>query len=317
MAHANSSSSWGIEPPVAVPLGLAAVIYVRGWLSLHQRVPHRFGLGRLAAFLAGLGTLVVALDSPLHALGTYLLQAHMAQHFLLMMVAPPLLWLGNPLLPILKGLPRRIVRAWLVPILVWPSLVRLGRAITYPAVAWVLFVACTWAWHMPALYERALASHGWHYAQHACFLGTGLAFWWPVVQPWPSRRVWPAWSLIPYLVLADIQNTFLSAWLAFSDRVIYQTYEAVPRVWGISALADQAAAGAIMWVLGSLAFLVPTAWIAVRLLTPKSRAAAGDASLLAGAPRIPAPGARSEISLPRGLARYEKEDYARVPAVED
>ncbi|HSD50819.1 MAG TPA: cytochrome c oxidase assembly protein [Candidatus Methylomirabilis sp.] len=299
MAHATLSPSWGFEPSVVVPLGLAAAIYARGWMSLHCRAPHRFGMGRLAAFLAGLATLAVALASPLHALGAVLLQAHMTQHLLLMMVAPPLLWLGAPLLPILRGLPRGIVRAWLIPLLVWPPLLRLGRAIAYPAVAWVLFVGCTWAWHMPALYERALASEGWHYAQHACFLGTGLAFWWPVVQPWPSRRAWPAWSLIPYLVLADLQNTFLSAWLAFSDQVIYPAYEAVPRLWGVSALADQAAAGAIMWVPGSLAFLVPTAWIALRLLTPKARAAAHGGSLRTQGPRISALGATSQTSFPR------------------
>jgi len=271
MAHATLSPSWGVEPSVAVPLGLAAAIYARGWLSLHCRAPHRFGIGRLAAFFAGLAALAVALASPLHALGAVLLQAHMAQHLLLMMVAPPLLLLGAPLLPILKGLPRRLVRAWLVPLLVWSPVVRLGQAMVYPAVAWVLFVGSTWAWHMPPLYERALASHGWHYMQHACFLGTALAFWWPVVQPWPSRAVWPRWALIPYLILADLQNTFLSAWLAFSDRVIYPAYETIPRLWGISALADQAAAGAIMWVPGSLAFLVPTAWIAVRLLSASTR----------------------------------------------
>ena len=271
MAHSPLSPSWGFEPSVAVPLGLAAVIYARGWLSLHRRAPHRFGIGRFAAFLAGLAALAVALASPLHALGAVLLQAHMAQHLLLMMVAPPLLLLGAPLLPLLRGLPRSIVRAWLVPLLMWPPLERLGRAIVYPAVAWVLFVGSTWAWHMPPVYERALASDGWHYAQHVCFLGTGLAFWWPVVQPWPSRRVWPGWTLIPYLVLADLQNTVLSAWLAFSDRVFYPAYEAVPRLWGISALADQAAAGAIMWVPGSLVFLVPTAWIAVQLLSASTR----------------------------------------------
>jgi cytochrome c oxidase assembly factor CtaG len=294
MAHSPLSPSWGFEPWVAVPLGLAAATYARGWLPLHRRAPHRFGAGRLATFLAGLAALVVALESPLHALGASLLQAHMAQHLLLMMVAPPLLLLGAPLLPILKGLPRDIVRAWLVPLLAWPPLVRLGRAIVHPAVAWVLFVGSTWAWHMPSLYERALASENWHYAQHAFFLSTALAFWWPVVQPWPSRRVWPAWALIPYLVLADLQNTVLSAWLAFSDRVIYPAYEAAPRLWGISALADQAAAGAIMWVPGSLAFLLPTVWIAVRLLSPKARAAAGDGSLRSPAPRVPALGETSE-----------------------
>jgi cytochrome c oxidase assembly factor CtaG len=288
MAHSPLSPSWGFEPWVAVPLGVAAATYARGWLPLHRRAPPRFGAGRLAAFLAGLAALVVALESPLHALGASLLQAHMAQHLLLMMVAPPLLLLGAPLLPMLKGLPRGIVRVWLVPLLAWPPLVRLGRAIAYPAVAWVLFVSSTWAWHMPSLYERALASESWHYAQHACFLGTALAFWWPVVQPWPGRRVWPAWALIPYLVLADLQNTVLSAWLAFSDRVIYPAYEAAPRLWG-SRRSPTRRRPVRSCGCPAPGLPVPTVWIAVRLLSPKARRS-GDGSLRSRGPTRPGAG---------------------------
>ena len=74
--------------------------------------------------------------------------------------------------------------------------------------------------------------------------------------------------MIPYLLFADIQNTALSAFLVFSERVLYPTYAAVPRLWGITALDDQAAAGAIMWVPGSVIFLLPVAVIAIRLLDP-------------------------------------------------
>src|SRR5262249_46103863 len=73
-------------------------------------------------------------------------------------------------------------------------------------------------------------------------------------------------SILEYLLIADIQNTALSAFLIFSERVVYPTYAAVPRLWGISALDDQAAAGAIMWVPGSVIFLIPVAILAVRLL---------------------------------------------------
>ena len=89
---------------VAVPLGLAVVVYVRGWRRLHRRVPQRFGAGPLAAFVGGMVAIGAALESPLHALGAQWLQAHMVQHLLLMLVAPPLLCLGAPLLPMLSGL---------------------------------------------------------------------------------------------------------------------------------------------------------------------------------------------------------------------
>jgi len=90
------------------------------------------------------------------------------------------------------------------------------------------------------------------------------------VQPWPRRPVVSPWGIVLYLILADLQNTVLSAWLVFAERVIYPSYAAVSHPWGISALNDQAAAGAIMWVPGSIAFLVPVAWMVGQLLSPQS-----------------------------------------------
>ena len=261
--------AWTLDLWVEVPLGLAVIVYVRGWRRLHRRVPQRFGTRRLSAFVGGMVVISTALESPLHALGAQLLQAHMVQHLLLMMVAPPLLWLGAPLLPMLYGLPKRLLHRWVGPLFAWPPITRIGQSLVHPAVAWVVFVGSTWVWHTPALYERALASECWHYAQHACFLATALLFWWPVVQPWPSRPVVPPWGIVLYLILADLQNTVLSAWLVFAERLLYPSYAAVSRPWGISALNDQAAAGAIMWVPGSVAFLLPVAWMVGQLLSPK------------------------------------------------
>ena len=80
--------------------------------------------------------------------------------------------------------------------------------------------------------------------------------------------------MIPYLLLADIQNTALAALLIFSERVLYPSYAAVPRLWGISALDDQAAAGAIMWVPGSVIFLVPVGVLVIRWLdSPRTHSA--------------------------------------------
>jgi cytochrome c oxidase assembly factor CtaG len=261
--------SWTLDPWVAAPLALAAGIYVRGWLRLRSQAPQRFGAGRLAAFLGGLTAIAVALESPLHALGAQLLQAHMVQHLLLMMVAPPLLWLGAPLLPVLHGLPRHLLHMSVGRLFAWPPLTHIGQWLVHLPVAWLVFVASTWAWHTPALYERALTAELWHDAQHVCFLATALAFWWPVVQPWPRRPLVPPWAIVLYLILADLQNTVLSAWLVFNERLIYPAYDAVPRPWQISALDDQAAAGAIMWVPGSVAFLLPVAWIVGQMLSPQ------------------------------------------------
>ena len=92
-------------------------------------------------------------------------------------------------------------------------------------------------------------------------------FWYPVVRPYPARPRWSPWLLLPYLFLADLSNTALSALLTFSDRLLYPYYAEVPRLAGLSPLDDQSAAGVIMWVPGSVAFLLPLFSIGVRLLS--------------------------------------------------
>jgi cytochrome c oxidase assembly factor CtaG len=264
--------SWTFDPWIITPLLLTASIYLRGWRELHRRIPRRFAVWRLIAFQAGLLTLFLALASPLHPLAELLLQFHMIQHLLLMMVIPPLLLLGAPILPLLRGLPRPVLQRGLGPFFASTALQRLGRFLTHPLVCLLAFTVSNLTWHVPGLYEIALQSEFWHDVQHICFLSMGLLFWWPVVQPWPSRLRWPQWTMIPYLLFADIQNTALSAFLIFSERVLYPTYAAVPRLWGITAMDDQAAAGAIMWVPGSVIFLVPVAVLAIHLLdSPRTR----------------------------------------------
>ena len=249
--------SWSIQLWPTIGLVLLAVVYFRGWLKLRRQVPHRFDGWRLASFLGGVATVFLALDSPLDTFSNLLLQAHMIQHLLLMMIAPPLLLLGNPFLPLLTGLPRPFVREVIRPFLLWNACKRFGRWLTNPKVTWILFVVLTLGWHAPPLYELTLRSPTWHIVEHACFLGSGILFWWPVVQPWPSRPQWPEWAIIPYLLLADVQNTVLSAFLTFSDRVVYPTYGLVPQFPGMNPLSDQHAAGAIMWVPGSIFYLIP------------------------------------------------------------
>ena len=269
---ADVIQSWTLDPWIVTPLLLIAAIYGRGWWELHRRLPECFSVWRMIAFAAGLLTLFLALASPLHPLAELLLQFHMIQHLLLMMVAPSLLLLGAPILPLLRGMPRAVLQHGLGPLFASRSLERLAYFLTHPIVCLVAFTVSNVAWHVPGLYELALRSEFWHGVQHLCFLSTGLLFWWPIVQPWPSRPGWPIWALILYLLLADIQNTALSAFLIFSERVLYPAYAAVPRLWNISVLDDQAAAGAIMWVPGSAIFLLPLGVLVIRLLdSPRTR----------------------------------------------
>ncbi len=250
-------TSWRFDLRLICLLAVAAWLYVRGWRQLHRQSPRRYTPERLAAYLSGLTTLFVALASPLDAFGNLLLQAHMVQHLLLIVVAPPLILLGQPILPILRGLPRRVLKDGLGPFLSSHGLRRLGRRLTHPVVCWLAMAGAIVFWHMPRWYELGLRSPAWHGVEHACFFYAALLFWWPVIQVWPSHAQWPRWMMIPYLVLADIVNTALSAWLVFSTHVVYRTYELAPRLGGVAALDDQSTAGAIMWVPGSIAYLIP------------------------------------------------------------
>ncbi len=96
--------SWPFAPWLTASLLASAVIYFRGWRLLHRRDPVRWHVGRPAAFLGGLAAVFLALASPIEPFAALLLQVHMLQHLLLMMVAPPLIWLGWPLFPLLRGL---------------------------------------------------------------------------------------------------------------------------------------------------------------------------------------------------------------------
>ncbi len=240
--------SWNLTWFPSLILLAALCIYLKGWLR-----GFRDG-AQLACYSAGIALLFVALESPLDSFDTLYLSAHMAQHLLLMMVVPPLLLLGRPLVPVLRGLPKTFVKEGLHPFLVWPPLRRLGTFITTPPVAWLLFALSTIFWHIPKFYELAANSQRWHGIQHASFFWTGIIFWWPVLE----RSSWPKWFAIPYLLLGDLVNTGLSATFVFSGRLLYPSYK---------SLDDQVLAGLIMWVPGSIVYLVPAFILVMRLFS--------------------------------------------------
>ncbi len=262
--------SWPISPWLCVSLTIAAAVYLHGWFKLRQHDPLRWSGLRLAAFLGGLAAVFLALASPIEVFADLLLSVHMVQHMLLMMVAPPLVWLGKPLLPTLRGLPRVIRSGIALPILRAPLARDAFALLTHPLISWPIFAAAVWIWHAPVSYELALRDPTWHVAEHATFLAASMLFWFPVIQPYPSRPRWSRWLVLPYLVFADVQNTVLSAWLVFASEPIYQHYMEVPSIVSWSPLADQQLAGVLMWVPGSVAFLLPVFVIGIRTLGGRS-----------------------------------------------
>lgn len=259
--------AWSL-PVVPTAFSLMALfLYFRGWRILHRTRPQQFPAWRLGMFIAGLASIYIALGSPLDAYDDVLLSVHMMQHLLLMSVAPPLLLLGYPMVPILRGLPRWSIRAGIGAIIASPWLRRVGHAIIQPAFAWTIMLTAFFGWHTPSAFELALRSERWHQVEHACFLGTSILFWWPVIRPWPSQPRQPRWLLLPYLLTADIANTILCALLVFSGHVFYPSYAQAQAPLAISAMPDQIAAGVLMWVLGSIPFLLAGALITVDLLS--------------------------------------------------
>ena len=264
--------TWSLPLVPLVSLSVALGLYYRGWMAARTTRGRELPAWRAVCFVASLISLWIALASPIDALDDYLLAAHMMQHFILMSIAPPLILLGAPVVPILRGMPRVIIRRWLQPVFRAGWLRAIGRALTHPVFAWIVMNVAYLGWHFPAAFELTFRSEWIHDGEHACFFATSLLFWWVVLNPWPARARWPRWAMIPYLLSADILNTVLSATLTFSGRVLYPSYAEAPRVCFLTPLKDQVAAGAEMWVLNSLVFLVPAVMIAAIELSPRSLA---------------------------------------------
>lgn len=262
--------SWTFPVWLTLATVLAAFLYLRGWLHLRSSSVNIIPVWRMGSFLLGLFLVWAAVGSPLAAFDEELLTVHMVQHLLLMTMAPVLILLGSPFMPLLHGLPRQFVHSALGPIFRWPPAQRVGRVLTQPVFCWLAAAAALVGWHIPDLFTLALHSEGWHVVEHASFLATGFLFWWPVIQPWPSVAIWPRWSILLYLFLATLPCDILSAFLVFCDRVVYPVYLTAPRQFGISALDDQQFAAALMWTCVTIVYLVPAAILTVRLLAPRS-----------------------------------------------
>jgi cytochrome c oxidase assembly factor CtaG len=268
-------TDWDVPPAVTAVLALVATVYTIGWARVHRTrlssesnsKPDELPLRRLAAFLTGILALFVSVASPLDTFSESLLLMHMSQHFVLMSVAPPLIVLGAPVVPLLRGLPRWILRRGLRPLFRNRPLRHFASFCSRPPVAWIVMNVVYLGWHIPVAYEFALRSEGWHNFEHACFFFSSVLFWLPVIEPWPFRRRRSSWFVVPYLLLADLANTGLSAFLCFAGRLIYPSYDQTPRLFGFSPINDQIAAGALMWVFGSIIFVVPAAWEIVVILS--------------------------------------------------
>jgi putative membrane protein len=263
--HHGTTGSWEVSVLLTVVFVFMALTYLRGWLHLHS-TNGRIPVWRATSFLAGLLLIWIAVGSPIVALDHQLLTIHMVQHLLLMTLAPPLLWLGEPVLAFTSDLARPIVSALELHS---PVAEHLRNVLTQPTFCLFAASAALVGWHIPAVFALGMNSGAWHVVQQATFLATGLLFWWPVVQPWPSVSR-PELSTILYLFFATLPCDILSGFLVFCDRVVYVDYLSSSHLFGFSALGDQQCAGALMWTWVTIVYLIAGVVLTMHLLLPQS-----------------------------------------------
>jgi len=261
----NIFVDWKLPIWLTLSMVLTAIVYVRGWIALRRTRRAQFSDERLVSFLGGLALLWVVIASPMDGFADALLTAHMIEHLLLMSAIPMLLLYGLPVVPLLRGLPRPVLR-WVVgPLIRVTAFRHAAEWLVTPAVAWLGMNVAYLCWHVPAAYNFALENETVHGVEHLCFLFTSLLFWWYILRPWPAKQRRDDWGMLVYLALGDVVMTMLSAFLAFCERPVYSYYVHHPNPFGIPVMDDQVLGAVVMWVLGSFAYLVPAMVITYRL----------------------------------------------------
>jgi putative membrane protein len=242
-------TSWTFEPLQLVPVVLAALLYARRARTLRRRGTPVPGW-RIACFALGIALLLLALASPIAAIGEErLFSFHMLQHVLLGDLAP---------LALLAGVNGPVLR----PVLAY--LHRL-RILAHPLVALPLWAVNLCAWHLPFLYEAAVRHSAVHALEHASFFAGGTIMWLPVLETLPAPEWFGTGWKFGYIAAVRAVETVLGNIFLWAGHPFYRVYEGFPRQWGVSALHDQGLAGTVMMIEGSLVTLAALAWLFLRL----------------------------------------------------
>jgi len=252
--------SWTLDPGPILLVVVLVALYVPRWRRVRAGDGARAaGSWRLVSWLSGCAVILVALVSPVDRLGEQAFVMHMAQHVLLLDVAPILLILG-----LTKVLMRPVTRR-LQP------LERGAGLLAHPACAVLAYVAVMYAWHVPAMYDAALAHSLVHVAEHLCFLMAGFFYWYFLLSPVRTRLDKRGMYPVVYMLSTKIAVGLLGIALTFAPTALYSFYEQQPPIWGLDASSDQAAAGALMALEQSIIMGIALAWLFVRALAESER----------------------------------------------
>jgi cytochrome c oxidase assembly factor CtaG len=250
-AH-SAVTTWQFAPVVAVAVALLAVLYVAGVVRVRRRHPARpWPLLRTAAFFGGLATIVIATESSIGAYDDVLFSVHMIQHLLLIMVAPPLLVAGRPVMLLLHA-SRNPLHSWTKALI----RSRVVTALTCPPVAAVIYAVTIVGTHLTGFMNVALHHQMVHDGEHLLYLVAGYLYFLPLLgsEPIKWRMSFPSRFLL--LALSMPVDTFVGIVLLQADHELFSGYADVGRAWGPSLVSDLHLGGAIMWVGGDALMFV-------------------------------------------------------------
>jgi cytochrome c oxidase assembly factor CtaG len=254
--------AWSFEPAVLLAVVAMALLYLRAWRRAREPgEPHPPGAGRLLLFACGLAAVLAALVSPIDKLGEQLLVMHMAQHILLLDVAPILIILGMT-----KGLLRPATRRL-------QRLEHRAGPLAHPAFAVIAYAGFMWFWHIPALYDEALRYPNIHALEHICFALAGGLYWWHLLSPIRSRMRLGGMGPVMYMVSTKLLVGILGIVLAFAPNAIYPFYEHHPHYWGLTPGEDQNMAGLLMALEQSIVMGIALVYLFVQMLSESEREA--------------------------------------------
>lgn len=248
-------SAWSLTPEISGPMLLIVIIYVRGALR-RRSVAQPPSAARHALFLAGMLALFLSLQSPIDPMGERMFVMHQIQHFLLRMVGPMLIMLSHPQGVLVAGLPDRVRRTLLAPMMRSGALSATFDLFTRPVVAFVLFVLSLYFWQVPSVHNAALLDPMIHWLMHLTMLAAGLLFFAMIFDHRDVPSAPPHFLRILLLFATILANIFLGAITVFKTDVLYTAYDIEGRLFGIAPLSDETIGGLILWVPASMMSVV-------------------------------------------------------------